>query len=61
MTSRTAEAYLAVTICKSDNGLVRSNSMVPVFCSSANIFIVIAGIRKRKRSGARIKKESKLA
>ena len=60
-TSKTAEVYLAVTICKSDNGLVRSNSIVPDFCSSANIFIVIAGMRKRKRSGARIKNESKFA
>lgn len=52
---------MATTICKSDNGLVNKNSIVPVLCSSENVFIVIAGIRKRKSKGARIKNESKLA
>lgn len=42
-------------IFKSEIGLVNSNSIVPVRLSSAIERIVIAGIRKRKNHGERLK------
>jgi hypothetical protein len=38
-------------IVNSDKGLVSNNSSVPFFFSSANIRIVMAGIRNRYRNG----------
>jgi hypothetical protein len=57
----TADKYLAATICISVRGFVRSNSIVPDFCSSANILIVTAVIKKRKSQGAIINSESRVA
>lgn len=51
-TRMTAEKYFAKTICISDTGCVNRISIVPLRCSSANIFIVTAGIRKRNTHGA---------
>src|SRR5690554_1225941 len=43
---------------KSLIGLVSKSSIVPFFFSSANIFIVIAGIRNKNTQGANIKSPS---
>jgi hypothetical protein len=51
-TNTTAEVYFAKTIFISDSGFVRSNSIVPDLCSSANILIVTAGMRNKKSQGA---------
>ena len=48
--------YFAINIPKSEMGRVKSNSMVPVLLSSANDFIVIAGMRTRNIIGDRLKK-----
>jgi hypothetical protein len=56
MSSVNPARYLAIKIPKSDIGLVKSSSIVPVLLSSANDFIVIAGIRTRKITGERLKK-----
>ena len=41
------------TICQLDSGFVFKSSMVPVLNSSAKLFMVIAGIKKRKSQGAK--------
>ena len=48
----TDEKNLAIIICMSESGYVKSNSMVPVLLSSENERIVIAGTRNKKTSGA---------
>ena len=60
-TKTTAARYLAVTILNSEIGRVRRSSMLPVRSSSANIFIVIAGTRKRNTHGEIRKSVSMLA
>ena len=57
----TPAKYFANRICKSDKGLVKSNSIVPVLRSSAIDLIVIAGIRIKKISGAKLKNGIKSA
>lgn len=44
---------LPKTICQSEIGFVFNSSIVPVLNSSAKLFIVIAGIKKRKTQGAK--------
>ncbi|MDC0272586.1 hypothetical protein OAK67_02810, partial [Crocinitomicaceae bacterium] len=46
---------MAIKIPKSEIGRVNNSSIVPVLFSSANDFIVIAGMRIRKMIGARLK------
>ncbi len=57
----TPAKYLASSILKSEIGLVKSSSMVPVLRSSAIDRIVIAGIKIRKITGERLKKGIKSA
>ena len=49
------------TISQMLNGLVKSNSNVPCFISSAKLFIVTAGIRKIKIQGEIVKNGLKSA
>lgn len=58
ITNNTEAKYLAKTICKSDNGCVNKISRVPLFDSSANIFIVTAGIKNKNTQGAMTKRVS---
>jgi hypothetical protein len=56
MISRVTPArYFANRIFRSDIGLVKSSSIVPVLLSSAMDRMVIAGIRMRKITGERLK------
>lgn len=57
-TSRTEAKYFPSTSFKSLMGRVRINSIVPLFFSSAKVFMVIAGTRKRNTQGAIIKRVS---
>ncbi len=50
--------YFEAIICKSVNGRVSNNSIVPLFFSSANERIVIAGIRNINTHGATTNKPS---
>ena len=52
-TNRSDAKNLPKTICQSEIGFVFSSSMVPVLNSSAKLFMVIAGIKKRKTQGAK--------
>ena len=61
ITKTSAAKYFPKMICVSEIGLVVINSMVPLFFSSANERIVIAGIKNINIQGAKLKKESSVA
>ena len=54
-TNRSEAQNFPKTICQSEIGFVFNSSMVPVLNSSAKLFMVIAGIKKRKTQGAKQK------
>ena len=61
-TKRVKQAQnLAMIMDKSEIGLVNSSSKVPLFFSSANERMVIAGIKIKKTQGANANKPSKFA
>ena len=57
----TAPRYFPKTISFKEMGLVDNNSKVPIFFSSLNAFIVIAGISIKKTHGVMIKNDERSA